>query len=51
MSLLALGIGVGDEVIVPAVGWIATAQAVKLTGATPIIVDTIKIIQIYALLH
>ena len=42
MSLLALGIGVGDEVIVPAVGWIATAQAVKLTGATPIIVDTIK---------
>ena len=41
MSLLALGIGEGDEVIVPAIGWIATAQAVLITGAKPIIVDTV----------
>ena len=33
MALLAIGIKEGDEVIVPAIGWIATAQAVLLTGA------------------
>ena len=42
MALLAIGIKQGDEVIVPAIGWIATAQAVLLTGAKPVIVDTIK---------
>tara|TARA_B100000212_G_C27348605_1_gene522546 strand:+ start:258 stop:1325 length:1068 start_codon:yes stop_codon:yes gene_type:complete len=40
MSLLSLDIGEGDEVIVPSIGWIATAQAVMMTGAKPIIVDT-----------
>lgn len=42
MALLAIGIKEGDEVIVPAIGWIATAQAVQLTGAKPIVVDTIE---------
>jgi perosamine synthetase len=39
LSLLALGIGPGDEVIVPEVTWVATASAVRYTGATPIFVD------------
>ena len=38
-SLLALGVGSGDEVIVPAQTWIATAMAVVYVGATPVIVD------------
>lgn len=39
LSLRALGIGGGDEVIVPANSFIATAEAVTLTGATPRFVD------------
>jgi perosamine synthetase len=35
----ALGLGAGDEVIVPAQTHAATAHAVELTGATPIFVD------------
>jgi perosamine synthetase len=38
-SLVALGIGDGDEVIIPALTWVATAQAVLLTGATPVLAD------------
>lgn len=39
LALLALGIGHGDEVIVPALTYVATANAVKYTGATPILTD------------
>jgi perosamine synthetase len=39
LALAALGIGHGDEVIVPDVTFIATANAVVLTGATPVLVD------------
>jgi dTDP-4-amino-4,6-dideoxygalactose transaminase len=37
--LKALGIGHGDEVIVPAHGWMSAAEMVLLTGATPIFAD------------
>jgi UDP-4-amino-4-deoxy-L-arabinose-oxoglutarate aminotransferase len=37
--LLALGIGPGDEVIVPAMTFIASANVVELTGAKAILVD------------
>ena len=39
LSLLALGIGPGDEVIVPETTWIATAAPISYVGATPIFVD------------
>lgn len=39
LSLLALGVGPGDEVIVPEITWVATASAVCYTGATPVFVD------------
>jgi len=39
LSLAALGVGPGDEVIVPDVTFIATANAVSLTGARPVLVD------------
>jgi len=39
LALVALGIGPGDEVIVPAFTWVATANAVVYTGATPVFVD------------
>ena len=39
LALAALGIGHGDEVIVPDVTFIATANAVTLTGATPVLID------------
>ena len=38
-ALAALGIGPGDEVIVPANTYIATAWGVSYTGATPVFVD------------
>lgn len=39
MSLMALGIKAGDEVIVPAFTFIATASMVALLGAVPVLVD------------
>lgn len=39
MSLLAAGIGPGDEVIVPSFSFAATGNSVSLTGATPVFVD------------
>jgi perosamine synthetase len=37
--LAAMGIGPGDEVIVPAFTWVATANVVLYCGATPILAD------------
>lgn len=39
LALRALGIGAGDEVIVPANTFIATVEAVVATGARPVLVD------------
>lgn len=39
LALKALGIGEGDEVIVPEYTMVATAWAVTYTGATPVFVD------------
>lgn len=39
LALVAMGIGPGDEVIVPAFTWISTANVVLYCGATPIFVD------------
>ncbi|MEO7266140.1 MAG: DegT/DnrJ/EryC1/StrS family aminotransferase [Ferruginibacter sp.] len=39
LALLALGVGKGDEVIIPANTFIATAWGVSYTGATPVFVD------------
>lgn len=38
-TLMALGIGPGDEVIVPAITFVSCANVVELTGATPVLVD------------
>lgn len=40
LALLALGIGSGDEVIVPSLTFIATANVVTYTGAKPVFVDS-----------
>lgn len=39
LSLAALGIGPGDEVIIPEATWIATAVPVIYVGATPVFAD------------
>lgn len=39
LGLAALGVGPGDQVLVPDITFIATANAVALTGAEPILVD------------
>ncbi len=39
LALLALGITAGDEVVVPAFTWVASANAVVFCGATPVFVD------------
>lgn len=40
LALVALGIGEGDEIIVPSLTYIATVNAVSYTGATPVFADS-----------
>ena len=40
VALLALGIGKGDEVIVPTFTYIASVNSITYTGATPVFVDS-----------
>lgn len=42
LALVALGIGEGDEVIVPTLTYIASVNAIAYTGATPIFVDSLE---------
>ena len=39
LALIALGIGPGDGVIIPAFSYIATANVLELVGAKPVFVD------------
>jgi perosamine synthetase len=39
LTMLALGIGEGDEVILPDLTYVATANAVRYLGATPVLAD------------
>ena len=39
LSLAALGVGPGDEVIVPDITWIASAAPISYVGATPVFAD------------
>jgi dTDP-4-amino-4,6-dideoxygalactose transaminase len=43
IALQALGIGPGDEVIIPGLTWVACASAVCNVGATPVLVDVDEI--------
>lgn len=40
LALVAAGIGPGDEVIVPTLTYIASANAVRYVGATPVFIDS-----------
>jgi len=39
MALLALDVGPGDEVVIPALTFVADANSVRLAGATPVLAD------------
>jgi perosamine synthetase len=41
LAFLALGIGPGDEVLVPSLTYIAPVNMIALTGATPVLVDSL----------
>jgi perosamine synthetase len=42
LALVALGVGPGDEVIVPTLTYIASVNAIVYTGATPVFVDSLE---------
>ena len=42
LALIALGVGPGDEVIVPSLTYIASVNAIAYTGATPVFVDSLE---------
>ena len=42
LAMVALGIGPGDEVIVPSLTYISSANAIAYTGATPVFVDSLE---------
>src|SRR3989338_694987 len=42
MTLIALGIGTGDEVIIPNRTWIAAAHAVNMLGAKVVLTDVLS---------
>ncbi len=39
LALVALGVGIGDEVLVPSFTYVASANAIEYTGAKPVFVD------------
>jgi len=42
LAMLAIGIGPGDEVIVPTLTYVASVNTIVQTGATPVFVDSIE---------
>src|SRR5436189_3233266 len=42
LALVTLGIGPGDEVIVPTLTYVASVNAITYTGAKPIFVDSLQ---------
>lgn len=42
LALISLGIGKGDEVIVPTLTYVASVNAIVYTGATPVFVDSLE---------
>ncbi len=42
LALVVLGIGPGDEVIVPTLTYIASVNAISYTGATPVFADSLR---------
>ena len=45
IALAALGVGEGDEVLVPSLTFVATINAIKYVGATPVFVDVESVIE------
>src|SRR5437667_3004786 len=41
LAVLALGCGPGDEVVLPSLNFVAAANAVAVTGATPVFCDAV----------